>query len=403
MVASPMVEKGVAVLALILILPIVSSSGVIYTSNGIVTHEILCTHIDELQFDGEKANESVAYQVGLGPRIPESNASFELRASIAENLSGWEIQNQSHLLAGLEIVNLEATLNAGAGNTVVLMAHYDTRQVSDEETDENLSLIPVPGANDGASGVAVLLELGRLIPTMNLSHEVRLVFTDVEDQGNIVTGGVSLPWASGSQMWTENLTDGEVENMSSLIVVDMIGDSNLTLTRTTPGNETLWQAVDLMAISLGMVADQKDCNGNNGTGEMDLNTSIGIWDDHVPPLARGIPAIDIIDVKYGSDEILSGHWHTQNDTIDKVSSQSLESVGRLVELGLISLVFSEISESIAEENDDEEEVVIIKLIETETEESDLQSTIIGTLIIFMLFATIATAALVVFAENEGEL
>ena len=66
------------------------------------------------------------------------------------------------------------------------MAHYDTRQVSDEETDENLSLIPVPGANDGASGVAVLLELGRLIPSMNLSHEVRLVFTDVEDQGNII-------------------------------------------------------------------------------------------------------------------------------------------------------------------------------------------------------------------------
>jgi hypothetical protein len=158
-----------------------------------------------------------------------------------------------------------------------------------------------------------------------------------------------------------------------------------------------------MAISLGMVADQTDCNGNNGTGQMDLNTSIGIWDDHVPPLARGIPAIDIIDVKYGSDEVLSGHWHTQNDTIDKVSSQSLESVGRLVELGLRSLVFSEISESIVEEIDTEEEVVIVKVIETETEESDLQSTIIGTLIILMLFATIATAAFVVFAENEGEL
>ena len=86
-----------------------------------------------------------------------------------------------------------------------------------------------------------------------------------------------------------------------------------------------------------------------------------------------------------------------------MSSQSLESVGRLVELGLRSLVFSEISETIAEDKDEEQEVEIIEVIETETEESDLQSTIIGTLIILMLFATIATAAFIVFAENEGEL
>ncbi len=151
-----------------------------------------------------------------------------------------------------------------------------------------------------------------------------------------------------------------------------------------------------------MVADQKDCNGNNGTGQMDLNTSIGIWDDHVPPLARGIAAIDIIDVKYGSDEILSGHWHTQNDTIDKVSSQSLESVGRLVELGLRSRVFSEISEPMSYEVEDEE-VIINEVFEAEKEPFDLQSTIVGSLIIFMLFATIAAAACVMFAENEGEL
>ena len=390
-------------IALILILPLASSNSGIYTSNGIITHEILCSQIDELQFDGERANQSVAYQVGLGPRTPQSNASSLLRTSIAENLSGWQIQNQSHQLAGLQIVNLEATFNSGAGNIVVLMAHYDTRQVSDQEQDENLSALPVPGANDGASGVAVLLELARLIPSMNLSHEIRLVFTDVEDQGNIESGGISIPWASGSQMWTENLTADEIDDISSLIVVDMVGDSDLTLSHTTPGNDTLWHAVDLMSTSLGMVADQKDCNGNNGSGQMDINTSEGVWDDQVHPDLAGIPAIDIIDLKYGVGAgVLEGYWHTQNDSIDKVSAQSLESVGHLLELGLRARVWSEISEPVAHEIENEDLSLNVD-VETETESLDLQSAIVGSLIIFMLFATIAAVACVMFAESEGEL
>jgi len=398
-----MMRRVITAIALILILPIASSQGGIYTNNGIITHEILCSHIDELQFDGERANQSIAYQVGLGPRTPQSNASSLLRTSIAENLSGWQIQNQSHQLAGLQIVNLEATLNVGAGNIVVLMAHYDTRQVSDQEQDANLSVLPVPGANDGASGVAVLLELARLIPAMNLSHEIRLVFTDVEDQGDIITGGVAIPWASGSQMWTENLTSDEIENISSLIVVDMVGDSDLTLSHTTPGNNTLWQAVDLMSASLGMVADQRDCNGDNGSGEMDVNTSVGVWDDHGPPLLAGIPAIDIIDLKYGVGAgVWSGYWHTQNDSIDKVSAQSLESVGRLLELGLRARVWSEITEPALEEIEDEK-TSNNDDVEAESKSIDLQSTIVGSLIILMLFSTIAAIACVMFAESEGEL
>jgi len=398
-----MMRRALTAIALILILPIASSHGEIHTTNGIITHEILCSQIDELQFDGAKANQSVAYQVGLGPRTPQSNASSLLRTSIAENLSGWQIQNQSHQLAGLQIVNLEATLNAGAGNIVVLMAHYDTRQVSDQEVDVNLSALPVPGANDGASGVAVLLELARHIPTMNLSHEIRLVFTDVEDQGDIVSGGIAIPWASGSQMWTENLTADEIDNISSLVVVDMVGDSDLTLSRTTPGNETLWQAVELLSASLGMVVDQKDCNGDNGSGEMDFNSEpVGVWDDHVHPLLVGIPAIDIIDLKYGSADELSGHWHTQNDSLDKVSEQSLESVGHLLELGLRARVWSEISEPVSHEIENED-LITNDGVEIETKSLDLQSTIVGSLIMFMLFATIAAVACVIFAENEGEL
>jgi len=183
----------------------------------------------------------------------------------------------------------------------------------------------------------------------------------------------------------------------------MDGDSNLTLSRTSPGNETLWKAVELLSTSLGMVAEKEDCNGDNGSGQMDINSKpVFIWDDHTYPISVGIPAIDIIDLKYGSDSILAGHHHTLNDSIDKVSAQSLESVGRLVELGFRARVWSEITEPVSHEIENED-LITNDGVEIETKSIDLQSTIVGSLIIFMLFAVIAAVACVIFAENEGEL
>ena len=127
-----------------------------------------------LNFDGDIANQSVQFQTDLGPRIPGSAASSALRDSIKSNLTGWHITETTHHSNGMILTNLFATWNKGAGSNVILAAHYDTRHKGDQDWNESRRGEPIDGANDGASGVAVLLEMARLIPTLNLSHEVTL-------------------------------------------------------------------------------------------------------------------------------------------------------------------------------------------------------------------------------------
>ncbi len=137
----------------------------------------------QLSFDGEMANESVQFQTSLGPRLPGSAASSALRESIKSNLTGWEITEKTHHVNGMVLTNIFATWNPGLGSTVILAAHYDTRGQAENDWNESRRDEPILGANDGASGVAVLLELAKHIPAMNLSHEITLFFTDGEDQG----------------------------------------------------------------------------------------------------------------------------------------------------------------------------------------------------------------------------
>ena len=130
-----------------------------------------------------------------------------------------------------------ATWNKGAGSTVMFAAHYDTRHKGDLDWNESMRDKPIDGANDGASGVAVLIELARHIPSMNLTHEVTLFFTDGEDQGEYSNAS---SWILGARAWADNLTTSEADNIESFILVDMIGDSDLTLRKTKPGNPSLW-------------------------------------------------------------------------------------------------------------------------------------------------------------------
>ena len=123
-----------------------------------------------LQFDGDLANQSVHYQTDLGPRLPGSTASSTLRESIKSNLSGWHITESTHHSEGWTLTNLYATWNKGMGSEVIFAAHYDTRHKAERDWNESRRGDPIDGANDGASGVAVLLELSRIIPQMNLSH-----------------------------------------------------------------------------------------------------------------------------------------------------------------------------------------------------------------------------------------
>jgi len=370
-------------------------------SNGEISQEIsYCDFISDLQFDGEAANNSVQFQTSLGPRTPNSNASYDLRESIKENLTGWEITESVHYSEGYLLTNLFARWNAGAGSTVILAAHYDTRDRADQDPNESRRSEPILGANDGASGVAVLLELAKIIPSMNLSHEIMLFFTDGEDQGN---SNQTPSYALGAKAWSENLSQEEADNFESFILVDMVGDIELNLKPTWLGNSTLWNRTTEMAASLGIDNQRPGCDGENGTGIYQSDSNQNVFDDHIFALQLGIPAIDIIDISYGvGASPWEGHWHTVNDTADKVSAESLEIVGELVELGLRTGAWLDIREDIVIDNStiDEENNNSTDTDEIISETS--AQTTIGVFIMSSLLLVLGILLWTFVAEKRGE-
>ena len=307
-----------------------------------------CDLVEHLQFDGTLANASVQWQVDLGPRIPGSDVSATFRSSIDENLTamGYEVSQQTHERYDMNLTNVFArwTPNGTSSGQLVLSAHYDSRNIADQDSNETNRSLPVPGANDAASGVAVLLELARHIPSMNLDYDVVLFFNDAEDQDQRYT--------LGAEAWAENLTSEEIDATHAFVLLDMVGDADLQLHNVLPGNETLKSRVVELATSLGMVNGTSGCDGTTGRDIVQYDTLVGVLDDHVHAHELGIPSIDLMDTSYGEPKpyTFGSLWHTMEDTPDKVSAESLQAVGQLVELGLRTNAFVDVGSNESETN-----------------------------------------------------
>ncbi len=254
------------------------------------------------QFDGERAFADVAHQVSLGPRPVGSEAHAQTVAWIVESLgiAGWEAEVQELEMNGHPIRNIIATRgNDSGGEWIVLGAHYDTRLHADQDADPERLEELVMGANDGASGVAVLLELARVLPK-DLDKRVWLVFFDAEDNGRIE----GWDWILGSTAFVAALD----EHPDLAVVVDMIGDADLQVYYEIFSDqairEEIWKTAENLGYQDSFIQEEK----------------YTILDDHKPFLDAGIPAVDIIDFDYP-------YWHTTEDTLDKVSPQSLKIIG----------------------------------------------------------------------------
>jgi glutaminyl-peptide cyclotransferase len=189
---------------------------------------------------------------------------------------------------------------------IIIGAHFDTRIYADEDPDPDKRTQPVPGANDGASGVAVLLELARILP-VDLKQDIWLVFFDAEDNGNIP----GWDWIMGSRYFVNSLQG----KPNAAIIVDMIGDADLNIYLERGSDKELSAEIWSVAADLGY-------------SQFIPFPKYNILDDHVPFLEAGIRAIDIIDFDYP-------YWHTTEDTLDKVSSESLEAVGETLRVWLL--------------------------------------------------------------------
>jgi len=256
--------------------------------------------VEPQAFDGGRAMSDVHKQVSFGPRVPGSDAHSSTVEYITETLTenDWTAEVQETSLMNQPIRNVIG--KRGAGDPwIILGAHYDTRLLADRDGDAAKWNQPVPGANDGASGVAVLLELSRVIP-MDIPGEIWLVFFDAEDNGRIP----GWDWILGSTAFANSLQAFPEE----VIIVDMIGDADLNIYQEGYSDQALTHEIWSLAAELGyadyFIPEVKHT----------------ILDDHLPFISLGIPAVDIIDIDYT-------YWHTSEDTPDKVSAESLQVVG----------------------------------------------------------------------------
>jgi hypothetical protein len=255
-------------------------------------------------FDGLIAYAHVESQTALGPRPPGSPAVIATADLITDHLTahGWEVEVQEFEYRGVLVRNIigRSPAHDASKPVIILGAHYDTRRSADQEDPS----VMVLGANDGGSGVAVLLELARVLDPSSLRHRVWLAFFDAEDNGGLD----GWEWCVGSLYMAANL---EIEP-EAVIVVDMVGDADQQLyyERNSDAQlqQELWQIADELGYSQSFVPEYR----------------WAMYDDHIPFAQRGITAIDIIDFDYP-------YWHTTQDTLDKVSAESLERVGRVLE------------------------------------------------------------------------
>jgi Iap family predicted aminopeptidase len=254
------------------------------------------------EFDGQRAYTDVETQVAFGPRTPGSDAHAQTRAWMQEQLeaAGWQVEVQHSESMGHPIYNLIARRSEQPPQ-IIVGAHYDSRIYADRDPDLLNQTLPVPGANDGASGVAVLIELARTLPDDTVP--IWLVFFDAEDNGHIL----GWDWILGSRAFVAKLTT----DPQAMILVDMVGDADLKLPMEGNSDPLLRAALWKTAAQLGyehIFIPQVKYN---------------IDDDHIPFLEAGIPAVDIIDIDYTA-------WHTLEDTPDKVSPRSLQVVGNVL-------------------------------------------------------------------------
>jgi glutaminyl-peptide cyclotransferase len=251
-------------------------------------------------FDGERAYQHVLAQDAMGPRTPGSvaHAKFIIYAQQEFERQGWQVTLQKTERMGHPITNILATRQENP--PILLMAHYDSRFYADSDPNPANHNLPVPGANDGASGVAVLLELARVLPA---NAPVGLLLFDAEDQGRID----GWDWILGSRAFVEAL-DYRPE---SVILLDMIGDADLNIYKERNSDPGLTNEIWAIAARLGhqdtFIPEYK----------------YAMIDDHTPFVEAGIRAALLIDFDYP-------YWHTLEDTPDKIAPRSLQIVGDVI-------------------------------------------------------------------------
>jgi len=287
--------------------------------------QITMQPVERPGFDGRQAMAYVETQVAFGPRIPGTEGHqaqldwmVQTLEPLADNVSVDLFTHTNSKGEALPNRNVLATFEPAEPRSdnrrLLLLAHWDTRPQSDQADTEELREIPVPGANDGASGVAVLMELAHMLAEQPAPITVDLLFVDGEDQGPPVAD-----MFVGSERFANTVPDSLRPAYG--ILLDMVGDVDPRFPIEGFSAEyALGQAQRVWGVAAQL-----------GYGDwFPVEVGPPIRDDHVPLNEAGIPTINIIDFTYGGDQSPGEYWHTPEDTPDKVSAATLDMVGEVV-------------------------------------------------------------------------
>ena len=291
----------------------------------------------DIIFDSDSAYAYVERQVAMGPRVSGTKANeqcaryilSELRRHGADSVREQKGRMTAYTGDVLPVNNIMGSYNPGAKKRILLLAHYDTRPWADQDENRDNHSIPIPGANDGGSGVGVLLEIARQLSTNMPPVGVDLLFVDAEDYGQ--ASGFSNhdeSWCLGTQFWADHLPYAQDSLPSYAILLDMVGGIDAKFHREYISVQEAPHIVDkVWGIAAGSGYGHRFPNIDGGA----------VVDDHLFVNKAGIPAINIIESKNDVTKSFAPTWHTVNDDMSNIDRGSLKAAGQTV----INVIFNE--------------------------------------------------------------
>lgn len=281
------------------------------------------------KFNRDSAFVYVENQVAFGPRVPNSEAHRKCKEWLVNQFKDFgatvieqDFQAKAYNGVTLNSTNIIAQYNPAASKRIVLAAHWDSRHIADSPLSNERQKEPILGADDGGSGVGVLLEIGRLLNENPVKMGVDLILFDSEDYGDDDDEKPNPEsWCLGSQYWSRNLHAANYRPKYG-ILLDMVGTANARFTK---------EAVSMNFAPLIMNKTWELAN-KMGYGNLFVNDqSPAVTDDHyfVNTIAK-IPMIDIINKQAGSQTGFGAHWHTHNDNMEVISKRTLQRVGKVM-------------------------------------------------------------------------
>ena len=289
-------------------------------------------------FNSDSAYESVRVQLAFGPRVPNTPAHDKCGAYLISKMKSYTpvVIVQKGILPAfngtpLHFQNIIASWKPETNNRILLCAHWDSRPFADHDPDKKNRNKPVDAANDGASGVGVLMEMARQFSLSNPTVGVDIIFFDVEDYGppqDLTMSDSEDQWGLGAQYWAKNPHKSGYAARYG-ILLDMVGARNATFLMEGYSMQyagDIVKSVWSTAARIGYVSWFPEEQAGY------------ITDDHVP-LNRiaNIPTIDIIHLDKNSETGFYPYWHTTGDTFDKIDKNTLKVVGQT----LMTVVYEE--------------------------------------------------------------